>query len=265
MNGNSKSQGASQVDRDLGMVVLERRVPKKLRVTLAVVAALFAVPAVLSTVAGIMQGESDPIYVGLMILALDAPLLLMAYVYSKRVFRFRERGVSQATWLGERGFQYSQVASFSFSAVRQLVYGIDAGTTFQVRFEPDPSVGARRILFVGTLQKDDGQLMKLRDHVAQAVAQRMAQQLSANHSVPWTRNLTLYQDRVEYRGGREAVILPLAEIADVNIDKGYFHILRKGMKKPAIQGAISAPNFFPGLCLLKSILPAERSASARST
>jgi hypothetical protein len=193
--------------------------------------------------------------------AAGALACLLGALHARRsTFRCHEYGVYKAGLFGERTLRYTDVAAFSYSAVRHFHNGAYTGTIFRLGFEPEPGRAAQRIIHSATLPHADQALENLRDHISRVIGGRMARQLAAKEPVRWTPRLRFLPDGIEHQpagvfGRKEPVVVPFANIYSYQIQQGTFCLWARGQQKPVVREAMTQPNFFPGFFLLNHIVP----------
>ncbi|MEM7454344.1 MAG: hypothetical protein AAF456_08305 [Planctomycetota bacterium] len=234
----------------LGRVLFERKMARGWVITLWVFAAS-------SLIAGILIGIGEPWLIpgGLILAALFA---ISAWSGSRSVFRCHERGVYKRSLLGERELRYDELTSFSYGATRHYHNGVYTGTHLTLKFIPPTDSGRKSLFYSTTTKHGDAELDNMRDHISGVIASKMAEMLTNNQPVQWTKNLRFAPDGIEYRpagflGRKDAVLLPFDQIHGFDIQQGFFMIWEHGKKKPVISEAISEDNFFPGYFVLLSL------------
>lgn len=192
---------------------------------------------------------------GLAFAAGGMAIILWAYSMAYSVFRCRERGVNKAGLFGQQELRYVDVETFTYSATRHYHNGVYCGTHVGLHFIPRSDLKTAKINYTTTIMNEDAALDELRNYIARAIAARMATLLAAGVPVPWTKNLTFLPDGIQYRpagfiGRKELQLLTPAEYGGCNMEQGVFYLFRQGNKKAVMTEQVSAPNFFPGFCLL---------------
>ena len=182
-------------------------------------------------------------------------IVVWAYSMAYTVFRCRERGVNKSGLFGQQELRYVDVETFTYSATRHYHNGVYCGTHVGLHFIPRPDLKAPKINYTTTIMNEDAALDELRTFIARAIAARMAARLEAGEPVTWTKNLTFLPAGIQYRpagfiGRKEMQLLTPAEYGGCNMDQGVFYLFRQGNKKAVLTEQVSAPNFFPGFCLL---------------
>lgn len=253
---------------ELGRILFERK-PER-----GTVGVLYLTPiAVLVTlgvaaIMAIVRGDRDALWVGLAV-CLGLGLIWALSLKQCIAFRVHERGVRRKWLFGTQQLQYSDVDSFTYSAVRQFVKGVYAGTNFTLTFTSMSDGKPRKLTYDRKLRNADADLDHLRDTVSQLIANRMAGQFGAGRSVVWTDGLRFLPEGLEYRAagffGRKApVVLPYSQILGYDANQGNFWLWVHGRKKPVVKENMALPNFFPGYLFLARLL-AARPAATRAT
>jgi hypothetical protein len=250
---------ATPPEGGLGRVIFERRSRRGTFTFLVVLACFLLFVTVMLLLAGLTVGP-EPVLWGLGLGAGAVASFVGALQVRCARFRCHQYGVYKAGLLGERSLRYTDVASFSYSAVRHFHNGAYTGTRFHLGFEPIPGQGNNPIRHSVMLPHADQELDNLRDQVARMIAARMTQQLGTSERVPWTNSLTLLRDGIEYQprglfGRKEPLFIPFKDIQSYQIHKGTFYLWMRGRPKPVAQEAMTRANFFPGFYVLCSAVP----------
>src|SRR5205823_1023511 len=101
-----------------------------------------------------------------------------------------EWGVYQTGLTGEKKLMYKDVASFTYGATRNYHNGAYVGTTIALSFVPLPEANSRTVSYTASVKNQDADLDMLRDFVARVISSRMAKELNAGETVPWTKNIS---------------------------------------------------------------------------
>ena len=239
-----------QSTHGLGRVLFERKMARGWVITLWVL-------AVLSLMAGAVMAIAEW-WLLLGGLGFAGVFVLCALNGARSVFRCHERGVYKRSLMGERELRYDELASFSYGATRHYHNGVYTGTHLTLKFIPPAESGKKALYYNTTTKHGDAELDNLRDHISGVLAARMAELLSQNQPVQWTKNLRFMPEGIEYRpagflGRKDAVLLPFDQIHGFDIQQGFFMIWEKEKKKPVISEAISEDNFFPGYFVLLTL------------
>jgi hypothetical protein len=166
-------------------------------------------------------------------------------------------------WLfGTQQLKYADVDTFTYSAVRQFVKGVYAGTNFTLTFTSRADGKPRKLTYSRKLRNADADLDHLRDSVSQLIANRMAREFGEGRSVVWTDGLRFLPEGLEYRAsgflGRKApIVLPYSQILGHDANQGVFWLWIQGRKKPVVKENMALPNFFPGYMFLLRLLAAR--------
>ncbi|MFM7160765.1 MAG: hypothetical protein ACKO3P_10370 [Planctomycetaceae bacterium] len=260
-NGNSLSDSDQDSD-SLGRIIFERTGLRSSRVILSLLTFLFPLVGVLLILAGQNNRRADggvmQFWGGVLLLA-TLPCVL-GLIYSWRyLFRCHERGLLSQGLLKKRQLRYDHIEAFSFQATRQFINGGYAGTIFVLDFEPDAEHSSQRIKYSVQLKTSDDELERLRDHVANFLAERMFHQIAAGERVPWTPALVFESGNLLYTpsgllGRKSTVSIPLAQIDRFQMNNGQCELFRQGDSKVAVSESVASRNFFPGFfCLLQLI------------
>jgi hypothetical protein len=249
---------------EFGRIIFERRILRVERWLFIIIALIL-----LAFGASIVQVTQDLASLVLTIpfIALAIFLGWLAWRTLGAVLRCHEYGVYKSGIFGKRRLLYTELRSFSYSAVRRFTHHglIYAGTEFKLTFEPAPEQKKKRIRHAVTLHNADVELDNLRDRVAGIIAVGMAKELAANQAVNWTAKLRILTSGIEFRGGgifrRNApATIPYSKISGAGIGNGYFRVWATGQKKPVVSESVSQANFFPGYSLFSSIAQGEKDA-----
>ena len=174
-------------------------------------------------------------------------------------FRVHEQGVVRQWLFGSQRFRYSEVDTFTYSAVRQYVKGVYSGTRFTLTFAALAGGKLKKLTYSRNLRNVDAELEHLRDSVSQMIAQRMAAQFAQGRAVIWTDGLRFLPEGLEYRAagllGRKApVMIPYSQISGYDANQGTYWLWIHGRKKPVVKENMALPNFFPGYVFLPRLL-----------
>ena len=242
---------AEEETAGLGRILFERRARRTPRLL------AYAGGGLLVFIGGVLLivEEIEAKVTGVGMIAVGVLCLVWAYSMAYSVFRCRERGVHKSGLFGQQELRYVDVGTFTYSATRHYHNGVYVGTHIGLHFVPLPEVKAAKINYTTTIMNEDASLDELRNFIAKAIAVRMASRLAAGEAVPWTQNLTLLPNGIQFRPqgfiGRKAVqTLPFENYGGQNLEQGVFYLFRQGEKKPVMSEQVSAPNFFPGYFLL---------------
>ena len=250
----------------LGRILFERKKINLSAVTLRLIAlGIFLCGLVLFFAD---QGHAVELFValGLILTSLGVGLGVCAPFLCRQVFRCHAYGVFHKTLFRETTLRYTEVKTFTYSAVRHFHNGAYVGTHFKLEFEPFEGSGKQRVRYQVQLNKSDNELDNLRDQVSRMIAGRMARSFNVGEVVVWTDTLRFLPDRgIEYTpsgwlGKKEPILVPFAAIRSYTLDKGWFHLWAGDAAKSTIQQEVSRPNFFPGYYLLLT-LPRAPAAS----
>jgi len=254
--------GGADSPTGLGRVLFERRPQPALTVVLIVIGGIMSlVGAIVLTTGGV--GDLWPLA-----LLIPGGLILAGAGAALRLSNFRchERGVWQKSLFGQKLLRYSDIGSFTYSAMRHYHNGAYTGTHLSMHFKPIAPQAGSAIRFGTTVQGDDDDLDKLRDVISQAIAVRMASELAAAQTVAWTSNLQISPQGIRYRpagmfGRKDFEFLPFESYGGHSLDKGVFYLFSNLQPKPVTNEQCSAENFFPGFVLLLQVCHAPPSDS----
>ena len=243
----------------LGRILFQRRS------STAAVVGLFILAAGLAIIgAAVFTGvKSSERYWGIALL-LGSPLAgLGAVACLKGNFRCHEWGVYQTGLTGEKTLMYNDVASFTYLAIRNYHNGAYVGTTIRLTFLPLPEANSRTISYSASVKNQDADLEMLRDFVSRVISSRMARELNAGKTVPWTKNIAFRPDGFEYTLAgffrkQETQFLPYDDYGGWKMDQGKFMLYRRNVSKPLVTEAVSEANFFPGFMLLQAMFHAPQ-------
>lgn len=101
-----------------------------------------------------------------------------------------------------------------------------------------------------------------RDAVAAVVAERLAAQVTESGSAPWTSPVSFTQKGLSFRGLLGgATIFEYDAIERLELGKSWLEIHFKGPKRQIAIVSRSGKNFYPGLALLRSLVPRSSGGS----
>jgi len=253
---------------ELGRVLFERK-PERGMVWLMWLAPPAVIIALGVTIyLGAFRGDRGAWGVGLTICCVMAGLWALS-LSQCIAFRVHEHGVRRKWLFGTQQLKYADVDTFTYSAVRQFVKGVYAGTNFTLTFAVRSGGKLRKLTYARKLRNADADLDHLRDSVSQLIANRMAAEFGQGRTVVWTDGLRFLPEGLEYRAsgffGRKApVLLPYSQILGHDANQGMFWLWVQGRKKPVVKENMALPNFFPGYMFLARLL-AARPVPARAT
>jgi hypothetical protein len=163
-----------------------------------------------------------------------------------------ENGIVYVTRRATTELLYRDMVSFTYSATRLLVNGVEAGTTVQLVFES--SDGRRRISYHLELSPyQDDAIERLREHISSIIAGSMARSLREGQPVKWTGQLAFTAEGLaivrEGSSGKGRVV-PYNEVTHHEFKEGAFFLHSKTDFGRPIKERVSQPNFFPGYHLL---------------
>jgi hypothetical protein len=259
--------GEQRMGDELGRILFERK-PGRGLVALVWLLPVAAVLVVACTAyLAVLRGAGGAWWVGVEI---SAPLgLTWLLPLSQCVtFRVHEHGVRRKWLFRTQQLKYSDVDTFTYSAVRQYVKGVYSGTNFTLTFASMAGGKLQKLTYARNLRNADSELDHLRDSISQMIANRMSAQFAQGRAVTWTDGLRFLPDGLEYRAsgffGRKApAVIPYSQISGYDLHEGMFWLWIHDRKKPVIKESMSLPNFFPGYHFLPRVL-ADRQAASRA-
>lgn len=182
----------------------------------------------------------------------------------KRRSRFRRHafGIYQRGMFSERKLRFSEIANFSYVALRRYSHGIYSGTSLTLKFVPMPGLKARPIYFCTNIHNADAELDRLRDEVSGTIAERMHECWLQNGNCPWMPFLNFQREGLDYRpltftGRKQPIHIPFSSIVNFDISDGTFHVWVEGQRKSTINEETTQPNFYPGLMFFSKLLNRE--------
>jgi hypothetical protein len=182
-------------------------------------------------------------------------------------FSVHEHGLRRKWLFRTQQLRYSDVDTFTYSAVRQYVKGVYSGTNFTLTFASLAGGKLQKLTYARNLRNADSELDHLRDSVSQMIANRMNSQFAQGRAVTWTDGLRFLSDGLEYRAagffGRKAPeLIRYSQISGYDLHQGMFWLWVHDRKKPVVKENMALTNFFPGYHLLPRVL-ADRQAASR--
>ncbi len=248
-----------------GRILFERK-PSKLMTALVWMLPILGLGSLFAAaIMALAHNDFTALAVGFLVFAVV--LLIWALPLSQYVeFRVHEQGVRRKWLFRRQQLRYSEVDSFTYSAVRQYYKGMYTGTKFTLTFAALAGGQWNKLTYTKTLRNADNDLDSLRDKVSQIIADRMAAQFALGRAVVWTEGLRFLPEGLEYRAagffGRKApIVIPYSQIMGYDANQGFFWMWVDGKKKPAVKESMALPNFFPGSLLLARVLAARASTT----
>lgn len=187
----------------------------------------------------------------------------------KRRSRFRRHafGIYQCGLFTEHKLRFTEIANFSYVALRRYSHGIYSGTALTLRFVPMPGQNLKPIFFRTNIHNADTEIDRLRDEVSGVIADRMHEFWLRNGNCPWMPFLSFQAKGLEYRpltftGRKQPILIPYSSIVNFDISDGTFHVWLEGQRKSTINEETSQPNFYPGLMFFSKLLNHELTAKA---
>lgn len=196
---------------------------------------------------------------GLAVTAGAVALFVSGWWQGGLMFRCHEWGVSRRTRRGTTTIRYRDIAGFTSQATRHFVNGAYTGTTLSMEFRSRPELGGERIRWSASLRGMDEEMDNLRNHISKVIAARWIELLKSGKSLPWTDNLRLHPDGVEYRpdgllGRKDWLKAGYDALAEPRLQQGTFYLHLKGKEGEATRETVAATNFFPGFYVLMLVL-----------
>jgi hypothetical protein len=216
---------------------------------------------VLACLIGVLTFVASPGW-GVAILGAGLGLFVRAWWIGGLMFRCHEWGVSRRTRRKTTTIRYRDIAAFTSRATRHFLNGAYTGTSLSMEFRSRPELGGERIGWSASLRGMDEEMDNLRNHISKVIAARWIELLKAGQSLPWTGNLRLLPDGVEYRpsglfGRKEWLKATYDEISGPRMEQGIFHLYVRGQKGAVTQESVASTNFFPGFYVLMLVLQAR--------
>jgi hypothetical protein len=192
--------------------------------------------------------------------------IAMANFYRKAVLRCYEFGIFQTGMLRDRQLQYDQITTLNYCQTRQfyrseytLFKSVYTGTSVSIRFDAAPDSSLRSITYGTTLQRPDENIERLRDRVAEHIADLMEGFLKQGQPIHWTTKITLHPDGIEYTpqkfiGRRSTLKLPYEFIGHYAVVETAFAIWQDVTDAPLVEEPTSQPNFYAGLVLFERLM-----------
>lgn len=251
----------------LGRVLFERK-PGRLNVALLWLLPIAALLTIVVVNLGVVRGGRNAFLMSLPLVALLGLIWLLVLSQSVE-FRVHEHGVRRKWLFRSRQLKFSEVESFTYSAVRHYAKGVYTGTNFTLTFAALAGGKPKKLTYAKNLRNADADLDRLRDYVSRLIADRMAAQFALDRPVTWTEGLRFLPEGLEYRptgflGRKAPVVIPYEQIYGFDASQGTFWLWVSGRKKPRVKESLSLPNFFPGYLFLTEIL-ASRPPLTRTT
>ena len=193
-------------------------------------------------------------------------LLISAWLFRNR-FRCHEHGVYKRGLVKEKRLLYRDVGSFTYSATRQYVNGVYAGTSLSMKFVPEEATGSPTVSFSRSVRNLDRDLDDLRDHISGVVARKMLASIEAGGEAQWTPDAVLAVEEIRFRkpklvGKGEWTSLPYSQITGSTVQDGILHLFAEGEEKSVMRLQAGAENFFPGLVALGHIIAPDEEPQA---
>jgi hypothetical protein len=202
-------------------------------------------------------------------------LLAAANYYRKAVLRCHEFGVFKTGLFRDRTLRYDQITTLTYAQERQfyrsqytLFKGVYTGTSVSFRLEPARDSGLRHIDYTTTLNKPNENIDRLRNRVAEQIADLMESYLRKGQPIHWTTKLTLRPDGLEYVpkqfvGRRQPMVLPYEFVGHYAVAETVFAVWHSIADSPIVEEPTSQKNFYPGLVLFERLLERRGRAHAQ--
>jgi len=198
-----------------------------------------------------MLFDRKAVWLGVVLLVAAAAAALLGVVYGRCCFHCYELGLTRRR--GRKVFRllYEEIEAFTYAATPMFYKGAYAGTQLTLAFQAPRGT----IRYSAKVQNADADLDELRDHIAKMIAARMLCELRAGRAVPWTSDLALLPQGLQFRRSKmlglasgPIEILPYGEIqaVDLNAKEGLFHLYSKAEAKPVLSKPVGSANFYPG-------------------
>lgn len=258
---NDAGRSEEDVEEGLGRVIFERDDSTSFT-TLALLAGLSFLFVLVGLVLFVRFVELFPEqhYVGAFLFGM--PLLPLYMLFTRvEIFRCHTRGVSYVTSYRERQILYRDVRTFTYTSVRNYAEGVYTNTEITLKFEAAAETEGDTISYTAELNHDDAELDKLRDFVSQLLGRHMLQRLQQGRTVVWTEGVRFLPAGLEIPpaptfGRDKKVVYPYANLEGTTLQEGTIFIHQFNRETPVYGIPSSAPNAFPGLILLSTILVA---------
>ena len=190
--------------------------------------------------------------------------LLVRQIFTKA--RFYETG-ARVFVMGKpkRSMPYAECERFWYHTVRQYINGIYAGTTVTItlkakgmktvkwsgRHKEKPKGFSFTVLGKGEFKGED-ELDVVKLIIADAMADRWINQITAGHPVDWSGRMELALDHATPRKGkRKGQNIAYADIDRYSVKDGHMHLFHKGEEKPFLSIACGDTNFYPGVRVME--------------
>ncbi|HLJ10682.1 MAG TPA: hypothetical protein VKU82_05815 [Planctomycetaceae bacterium] len=260
-----EGEGSARED-GLGRILFERK-PRR-----GTIAALWVLPlatlVLLATLAivAVLKGALGILLAGIP-LVLIMGLVLVGVLSQCIEFRVHEHGVRRKWLFRTEQLKFTQVDTFTYSAVPQYYKGVYTGTMFRLTFTTSSAGKQRKLTYSKGLRNADADLERLREVISQLIAERMEAQFSQGRAVMWTAGLRFLPEGLEYRaagifGRKPPVVIPYSQIWGCDANQGFFWLWVLGQKRPAAKESVAQPNFFPGYLFLTRLLASRPATPA---
>ena len=247
----------------LGRIIFERDKSTQ-RGLLVFLLAIFVLATIGGILLAIVESGNQRDHAGLLvgiIVAILAPIFsLLVWFNRTNIFRCHTNGVCYIKTRSQKEIAFSDVRVFTYNAVRNYYNGAYTGTVISLNFEPGEGTEGDSIKYSANVKNSDGEIDNLREHVSRVMAGHMRKRFDAGRPVRWTDAVRFTEDGLEvivpggvFSKGKNRVV-PFAKITGYDMKDGYFYLFEKGKKDVLYSVIVSAPNFFPGLAMLNTIL-----------
>lgn len=247
----------------LGRIIFERDKSTQ-RGLLVFLLAIFVLAAIGGILLAIAESGNQRDQAGLLIgiiIAILAPIFSLLVWFNRiNIFRCHTNGVCYIKTRSRKEIAFEDVRVFTYNAVRNYYNGAYTGTVISLNFEPGEGTEGDAIKYSANVKNSDGEIDNLREHVSRVMAGHMRKRFDAGRTVRWTDAVRFTDDGLEvivpggvFSKGKNRVV-PFAKISGYDMKDGYFFLFEKGKKDVLYSVIVSAPNFFPGLAMLNTIL-----------
>jgi hypothetical protein len=185
--------------------------------------------------------------------------LIVFSLKSRGIFRCHEFGVGRSTLWGEQRLPYEDISAFTSDAVRHYVNFGYSHTALKLKFKPKPELRQRAINAKFVYKREDDAFDNVNERVSRNIATRLQAELARNGEAKWTDGLVFRNGALWYRGDlsllftRTPATIPLGRLTGFALRKGEFYLFAEGARRAIAHEYTSAPNFFPGLFLLRTL------------
>ncbi len=259
------ANGELRTGDELGRILFERKPDRGMVWLMWLAPPAFLIVLAVTIFLGAFLGQRGAWGMGTAICFIAAGLWVLSLTQNVTL-RVYEQGVRRKWLFGTQQLKYADVDAFTYSAVRQFVKGVYAGTNFTLTFASRAQGKTTKLTYARKLRNADADLDHLRDSVSRRIADRMAAEFGKGRMVAWTDGLRFLPEGLEYRAssffGRKApIVLPYSQVLGHDANQGTFWLWIVGKKKPVVKENMAQPNFFPGFMLLTRVLAARQATA----